>query len=483
MNKDSLYYFIENPLDNEYFIHQIIQAYTSEGDFYSSVVKFYTSRNKKETGYVSNVYNNDLQLTLYHNWKNSMIESLNNPSLNPSVANTYRLILNYLNRFRPQTAQEVLRIVDPNNVSDSNLRNALCTHCWNQLGQGNFWHHIDSSWVNNHLHRRQHVEHRLYLNCDSSCIQLIAAEFIRRCNRIRSPYYFKYNEEAARDDALVFYCDTEHLPIYINILNGIKRDFKLDNHIYAPTILSGRIYGWLGYGAEDQGPKNISYNDKRCNHLAKCIREQTQETIMSMQDKTMKTSKGEIMSYKQYIIEKMIDSMREFYLDQANTCYDFERAYKFTIQDVLSKEFDTVVRNALLQNYDSIIKNLGYVCPKIEIPFKNGIVRFTSADSDNVLNGQARLLCRISPEYRDNLRERIRRTAKNYDIDPDNYSVDLPHGRLLGKAEGYPRVGYIQPTSNIGNNSYRTGRVSRTGNMIYQNGMNNNYTSGNGYRY
>ena len=122
----------------------------------------------------------------------------------------------------PKTADEVRKILDYESISNKDLADILNRTRYNSLGEYSAWNHVDSRYVIFGNHKRQEIEHRLYINCDSSYTHLILYEFIKRCHQNKITYYFKYDIYGDRDDTIVFYSLGNFLSAQLNDQNYNK---------------------------------------------------------------------------------------------------------------------------------------------------------------------------------------------------------------------------------------------------------------------
>lgn len=132
------------------------------------------------------------------------------------------------------------------------------------------WTHIVSNQYDRFDGKEETIEHRLYINNDKKYTHRIAALFTEKCRQRNIPFYYKYNEGKDRDDTIVIYSDIEHLTDYISILKEMKKENpQLMSNIHEPPMLTGRIDGWIGYGADPKG--KTSYTFKRTNSMFKAL--------------------------------------------------------------------------------------------------------------------------------------------------------------------------------------------------------------------
>ena len=224
------------------------------------------------------------------------------------------------------------------------------------------------------LHSRSPIEHRLYVNIDSSKVHLFFFFFLRKSFERRVPVYYKFDAFGERDDSIVLYCDTNNLPIFINLFEEIKDECSLDEYLHKPPILTGVVNGWIGYGSEPGYFRgNLeSFNAKREMHLKECIQRVGAFWITNSLDKTFKIGNREV-NYFDYFLESSVNGIKDYY-----DVYDFSddyylRVYGCTKEDFNSKKFDIVLLNGLKNHINEVFD---YINGKesildIKIPFEN----------------------------------------------------------------------------------------------------------------
>lgn len=427
---------IESPFNNPDTISKIINSYCDNYRLYVGLVK--EENKNKITGKVNIGDVDEFYLLIFNRWKNIVHRIKLANYLEEPHKSRIDILDDYLQSAEPTTAKEVLEITNGANISDKRLEEVLNAFRWNRLSDYSSWNHIDSSYIDMKLYKRQAVEHRLYINCDSTKTHLIIRKFIEKCSAARSNFYFKFDVAGDRSDTIVIYSDTRHLSLYIDILNSIINENNLQDSLHEPPLLTGKINSYIGYGSEPERTENKelqSFNSKREIHLERCIREQTASFFRSNAQKKV-IRRGEQITYRDYIIEDIIAITRKNTLKYLSDDETANARIGLTKREVNSSFFDIVLRNALRNDLDNIIAEYeaGNVNPR-DIPFGKSSIRLSSQTIIDTFKHQIKTVCQKSDKYKKALQARIIDTAYLYDIDKDNYAVDLSKCKLLGKGE------------------------------------------------
>ena len=417
-----LYSQISNPI-NINTIDRVLDCYCSGRDFYGALVK--CGKDNKVHNRYTPYYYDQFQLFIFDKWKKSIINYCRNID---NVREEYRdkilTVGRYIYNLNPKNAEEVNKIIHYYDKANPKLSDAMDEIRWDRLGEYSSWDHIDSSYVSYGRHRRNPIEHRLYLNTDSTYTHQVLLELVKRCHQDHVKYYFKYDICGDRDDTIVIYTDSKHVKVFINMLREIKRDLKIDEHFHTPPLLSGKIDGFIGYGSEPINGDKYSFNSKRENHLEKCIKDETIGWIKRNKDYKFIVNNKE-MVYKDYIVEKMVQSKKKRLLRFAKEGQEALKYPGYTKSDIESRQFSEYIRSVLRNNFDYIINHSSDSNFHIDLKVRNGKVTFSRSDIDNMIIDQTKFIRKVSTKYKYDLIDRIRRTSKAEDIDPDNYSFDI----------------------------------------------------------
>ena len=247
---DSVYENMSNPLDNPELLERIVNSYADRPSMYGALTKSNTTDKKIIGKYYPNE-KDELFVKVFNDWKNSIISLVQRDQFLKEYKTYGKVLANYLQTLNPKTYQEVMKIMDYESITNEPLRTAMEKLRWDRVGEYSGWDQIHSAYINP-AHKKQHIKHRLYINCDSTRIHKIAKRFIDKCNQHKLTYYFKFDDYSGRDDSIVFYSDTEHLNMYIRILREIYKEENLKDAVDSPPLCTSKIDNWIGYGTDPE---------------------------------------------------------------------------------------------------------------------------------------------------------------------------------------------------------------------------------------
>lgn len=425
MRYKDLFRSIENPLTEE-ILNEILDGYCERGTIYNTLIKTDLSKKVTQKYYIS--ARDRLKVYFFNEWKKSIHKIIERNRIRPEWENRIKKLDAYLQTKNPTTAKEVREILYPTNLVDKELEDALEKVSWESVGEYSSWDHIDSSAVYVGLHSRKSIEHRLYVNCDSTAIDIIAYELAKRCKSEKLRYYFKYDIYASRSDTLVIYCATEDILKFRRILNNIIKDNRLEHAIHKPPILTGVIDGWIGYGTEpeDINGERQSFNSKREKHLESCIKKSTAMWIRNNLGFKIKLN-GNITTYGQYFLAHMTASIKEKMLRYVSSNPNEVGPYGYSKNDVLSKEFDQVIKATIKNNFGKIMAYLKGEIKRLDLTIKirGKIVYIPRVAIEESIKNQTKTIRKISEKYTPNLLRMIKQTSKEWGISEQNYAFDI----------------------------------------------------------
>ncbi len=433
MKTRELYESIENPMNDEHFLDYILDAYIGDGDgygsFYSNLVKthYRKDKDKKVTNYFLYKYKNPYYTYLFQEWKSGLEYIVTHLSFDKNIRENALLILKYLKGKKPNSFEEVLSILNGNDTDRDDVKDALELLRWDKISEFSGWEYCDSRSVYAKTHKRDTIQHRLYINCDVPCVHLIALEFMKKCKERKVRFFFKFDEYGNRDDTMVFYSNTKNLATYVDILEEIKEEYNLDAHIYEPPVLTGKVNGWIGYGTENILGDQYSFNSFRQMHLKKCIQSSVGSWIR--ENPNMPIIIGEKKEpYSQFLMKQMIRHVRGQCIK--NREYSFQTYY--SDKDLKSKEFTQVVFQSLKSHIHEILDYFEGKSsfPRLEIPFKNGMIIINENDMKSIFQSQVQLLTKYYPPIRERIMSRIQDTSEGYGIS-SNYAIDIYAQKLF----------------------------------------------------
>lgn len=440
MKYTNLYRNIKNPLDDDYVLEQLIEAYTEDNGFYSALTKR-SSKNKK------NLYipaeRDRLHASIFNMWKKEML-SITKEQYEQAIKDGLyeRDIFKLLDFLRTtpdvKTYEEAQKILDAN-YSDKQLADAMEKYRWDSIGLYSGWTHIDARHINGKKTRRPKVEHRLYLNTEMTDVHTMSRLFIEKCSAKNLPYYFKIGEFDRRDDNIVIYSDTENLPKFLEVLFEIEKEHpELISRCGRPPILSGVISNWIGYGSEPLARSGeASFNSIRSKSIEKAIEEEMKAWYKKNMAAKVKQNGQEVSLYEylcNQIVTKRLTQLSDRLKRNPNSKW-----IKYTAQDISNPAFIARLNREVKANAASIIKSY-LEGTKISTSIKTPInaeetITISPSDITKVLKEFTGAINANDPTFKENVKARIKQDALKNGIDPNKYCFDKDNVALLIKAE------------------------------------------------
>lgn len=314
------------------------------------------------------------------------------------------------------------------------LRNTLKKMKWdNKEGNHPYWIYRTSARLRPINKEIPTTYHRLYINIDAGYVYKLSNLLLEKCKQHQIPYNFKFNEDCNRDDCFVIYSSNEYLLEYIDILKKIITENKsLLNHIKRPTIASGLIDGWLGYGAEPinlENGQSQSFNILRAKVLEKALDATVSETGLSYyySDEKINNLIAEIASKKRFSL--LIDKLM------------FKNKNKeITLKELFSDAFYNKLYFKIKQSLNDKIYNLRYsnvekkkYTQKFQYNEKNLSIDIEEKYIDKVLTILIERL-KNNSNFKTKALSNIKRFASFYGIDENKFCFDSDSKIILQKS-------------------------------------------------
>ena len=244
---------IKNPLDDRAIIEELVDAYSESSDFYSALTKRYS---KNKTKYYDSIACDELHAALFNRWKRELF-LITREQYEYAIKNKvlydkdiYKL-LNFLRTVPDVKTKKEADDILNKAFEDNELEEAMEKYRWDSLGAFSSWTHISERKINGYKTSTPKVEHRFYINAELRDVHKLSKIFMDKCYKYKLPFYFKIDEFGGRDDNIVIYSNTELLPNYFCILCEIEKEYpNIIKRCGKPTILSGVLRNWIGYGSE-----------------------------------------------------------------------------------------------------------------------------------------------------------------------------------------------------------------------------------------
>lgn len=422
MKIEELYHSIHNPLDENDFIDRILESYLNEHSFYSGLIRTRGKQKKETKGDTYYQMKDAFYLFLFQEWKSGLEYYLTHSVNNKKRESEAKALYHYVCHLEPTSYQDVQNILDGKNAPNSYISELLFKYRWDRLFRGTNFTYADSSHVYARTHKRNSIEHRLYANFDSDIIYFVALEFMKRCKNRRLKFCFKFDDSSDRDDFFVIYSNTKNLAQYYDILEEIREEYGLDQFLYEPPILAGKINQWIGYGTEPNiiGDK-YSYSHLREAHLMRCIRKEASSWIKENPYATVKVGEKSI-PYYDYFVSSFMKVVRNLFIKKSNWDCNFH----LSDSDLYSIDFKKVVLHVIQGHLHDILTYFSgeSIFHDIEITFKGESISFTAEDLDQFLKTQVTLLYHCYPPFKDHLKKRVQDSGEEFGFS-SNYSIDI----------------------------------------------------------
>ena len=428
---EDLYNNISNPLDDDALLDYIIDCYSD------NKTRYHLSQKKYHNGEYYPAKKDAYWVKMFNIWKNSVL-SLNRNQINYATTNNpgyygdLGKLINYLrNMPEVKTADEFWALANDDN-------NLISRYGFQTLGEFSSWHHIDSSELSFHTHRRPPIEHRLYLNSESVDTFDIATLFTDKCMARGIPFYYKFDDFANRDDSLVIYSSSKYLKYYIEILREIKKENpELCSRLCDPPSMTGKIDGWIGYGSEPERGSNgdlRSFNEVRSKAIDRALERTTHEWIFRNVNKRVRQGNRET-TIGEIIESRIVNSLYNVYYKRLNdyksrgNASAFYELYGLVEDDFTSGNFRNLLYYNIHQNFNSII-NRGVQnsssSPTITIHTReNKIIHVYYSNYEAQFKKMGSEIRRNDPSYKRSLKKNIEAEFQREGIDIKKSCFDV----------------------------------------------------------
>lgn len=440
MEYTSIYKKVNNPLDDNSVIKSLILAYSTGRDFYDELTK--VGAGHKEMRY-NIADSDDLHASIFNAWRKQML-SISRENYEDAIKrglydkDIYKLLA-YLKNVpivhTKKEANKYLNLV----CEDKELERAMEKYRWDSIGEFSGWTHIHARYITGKKVVIPDVEHRLYINTQSTDLHKMAKLLLTKCAKYNMPFYFKISEYECRDDNIVIYSDTKHLPQYIRILEEIEKEHPdLVERCGKPPVLCGTIGKWIGYGSEplDKETKE-SFNSKRAASIEAAINEELKEWFKTNIKSRVRDGSTEISLYEylcKQIAKTKIDKMIEMKQKYPNSM-----AYKYSLEEVSSPVFKARLEKAVAEKAHILMKN--FILGKknetvIEAELNSDyIVKLYGSDVVKEMKMFLPAIVKSDSSIVDKIKARIVEDAKRIGVDPKKYCFDTRNVQLLASEE------------------------------------------------
>lgn len=423
-----LYNKITDPLSDVELIKKLIYLYTNT----SSIEDFYIQLiNTTKKDYNPKSYKQEEQdffySALFNSWKR-MILNLTSPQIMSLIKQKYDYCFLDLIDFLAtvpdvKTKKEVMNVFNQKH-NKPELQTAINKYKLAPFGINDSFLHVISYYTNPMQNKPIKTEHRLYLNAESIDIYTIADYFIKKCIKRNLPYYFKFDEYINRDDNFVIFSSTENLMHYIEILQEMKYEMpNVVSRLKSPTLLSGKINEYIGYGAEpNKSDINNSFNFIRTICIMSAIDISTKNWVLNNRNLPINHNNN-IIAFQDYIVEKTIENLSH----KAKNCktnflnYTKEDLESFVLKNKVHKLIDSQLENLLSPSSNKSNNNFSF--DKHVYDSLEEVLRKISLD-----------IVYIDPNFINKVQMQIKNIAEAYyEIDKENFCGNIAQVKMMSE--------------------------------------------------
>ena len=356
MDLTNIYNQIKNPIDDDYVIRKLLEAYSKSGVFYSNLVKTNIEESDGKY-YVQDA--DEFYSMMFNDWKNNICSMTKEEYIELRkkgyYADDFVVLRNFLLSIDDVSTEKEANQIAYNNYEDKTLEKAFDKYFWRSLGMESGWHHVSSRYVNPKDKRGFPIEHRLYLNTDSTDTLKVTKLLVEKYKENGIPYYFKFDRRSSRDDSIVIYSSTGLLEKNINILEEIKEENKeLVSRFGRPPILTGIIDDFFGYGSEPPRTpdgETQSFNEVRSDMIEDIINKKEREWIRKKIDSKV-VNGAKTMTFDDYIARlgtlDLLERLKERYENRYDSIEEFRNRKGYGEEELESKDFQYNIYSRLL---------------------------------------------------------------------------------------------------------------------------------------
>lgn len=291
------------------------------------------------------------------------------------------------------------------------------------------WTHVKSRYVEGNVAKNKpEIQHRFYLNADSSSVYAIVNAMVDEYSKEHVPYYFKFADDEERSDNIVIYSSTEDLIGNLKVLQNVKqKNPELAIHLNQPPILTGVIDGNIGYGAQPINAKE-SYNNLRCLIIYRAIRKTALEWAKSNCDSAVDWGDGKSEIFRKDFGKVFANEFKDYMLPRATWTKDGLYTYGFNEFDFKdgSSTLDNIAKFIAEQTPRAInsILNGEEVDMKARVRYEK-VHQFGDSFFHDVLMKYSTSMALLNdPDFLNNVRHNIKEECPKNGIDKDKFVFD-----------------------------------------------------------
>lgn len=450
-----VYNSCSNPIENEEVIKKLVELYSKSSEGFDGFYgKLTTTQEKNEKGYYTVQQSDKFYSTAFNKWKNSIVAMTRDEFVelykNGSYGSDFIKLRNFLKNIPDVKTRKEANDIFNSNYDDKELEDAMEKYKWTSLGEYSSWTHVCSRNLTAKKDKYPIIEHRLYLNTESTDTHEMINLFIEECDKHKLPYYFKFDEYGNRDDTVVIYSSTDTLTQYIEILHEIKKEHPdLVSRAKNPPLLTGKIDSWIGYGSEPARTpdgKNHSFNEIRSKAIQLAIQQITKSWIQSHRKQHIAYNNKSItledyiaIQVAEYILSKMKRQYTYFIEDEKEKVQktgipfnesDVSKKLGYSISDINSSVVKQNITNLILSklpvNLDIVIGGKFEDMEAIKMKLRdNQELTFSGNDMRVVFEKLSVKIAAHDPNYLKDVKSQIIDNSQKYGIDTFKYCFDV----------------------------------------------------------
>ena len=436
---------LQNPLDDPICLQEAIDAYSGGSGYYNNLQR--VGIEQKVSGYFDREARNQFEQEMFARWRKN-IEALTDDEIDDELKKGHKYYENYRNlrdlmlRYKDRdikTRDDLIKNLRADFKDDDEKvgpwLDVIDSYCF---AYNDNWEHIKSRYVNLRREARQDTKHRFYLNTDSTFTDTMINELVKGFEDAKMPYYFKYDFVGDRRDTIVVYTSEDGAVDTLNVIQDIiEKRPDLAEHLRTPPVLTAKIDGVIGYGAEpsEQNGKKESYSSVRAKLLEKAINEVSDDWFRQHWNDSYEIN-GVNMSISEHCaymaVDKKVGIEERWFRSLAakKSEAEAEQQCGFKLKDMLpGGKYFAEIENGVRSHR----KGMGG--DKFEVRFNDKkwttVYEYYYADARHAL---VKDISRLDPDFNAKVRSRVDQLASQYGVDANKFCFDLPAAQQLAAA-------------------------------------------------
>lgn len=421
MKYRDFYKCLKNPLYDNETLESIVDAYSNSNDFskFNDIILGVNSKSDFSVLGDELDDKNSFYTRIFGLWKLTLNNIFSRGHLTESEKIGFLKFYSYLDSYRFDTADNILKLINPDNVLDKDVKELLSKYQWDFKSDDLFKKYNFSDITCGSV-KKEKRNHALYLNIDRRYVYKFFDVFVNECFKKQKTFDFKFNSISKRDDCCVIYASNDNFEDMIKMINLVlEKNPELFEHVNKPPVMTSPITDYIGYSSYSE---DNSYNSVRSNLISKSIDTTTREWIRENQNKNLSVQDSGNMLYKEYFLG-LVYLYKKQDLERIASDNKDNPNYTFIKEEIDNEEYQNAFKNAFDLNEDKIM-NAACFNDKISINIRvgNSIINISNKDIDLIVKHQAKVLYMYDDNYKYRLRDNIWNNSNDYGIDPDKFS-------------------------------------------------------------